>query len=259
MKRMKKTVRPGGLTFFFLLMLLVLLLSNQNLAQAAKEYQLEEIIREIEQKYTGESAEGEMNMQVVTRHYSRQMSMKYWSKGEDRFLIRLENPAKDKGISTLKIAKEMWNYLPKVDKVVKIPSSMMGGSWMGSHITNDDLVKETQIDEDYTFRLIEDKITQLTIESIPKPEAVVVWGKIIYTIAMPDLVPLEITYFDEENKKVRVIKYSRIEEIDGHKIPLKMEILPLETPGESTVIEYQSIHFGVKLDDDFFSLKTLKR
>lgn len=129
---------------------------------------------------------------------------------------------------------------------------------MGSHITNDDLVKETQVAEDYTFNLLEDTKSVLVVEGIPKPEAAVVWGKIIYQIVMPDLIPLEVSFFDDENKQVRVIKYSEVKEIDGRKIPLKMEVLPLEKPDESTIIFYENIHFGVSLKDDFFSLKNLK-
>lgn len=219
---------------------------------------LSEIIREVERKYLGDSAEGEMTMQIVTRHYTRKMSMEYWSKGKDRFLIKITSPAKDSGISTLKVNKEIWNYLPKVDRVIKIPTSMMGGSWMGSHITNDDLVKETQVAEDYTFNPLEDTKSILVVEGIPKPEATVVWGKIIYKILMPDLVPLEVSFFDEDDNKVRIIKYSQVKEIDGRKIPLKLEVLPLEKTDESTIIFYRNIHFGVSLKDNFFSLKSLK-
>ena len=135
---------------------------------------------------------------------------------------------------------------------------MMGGSWMGSHITNDDLVKETQVAEDYTFHLLKDRKSILVIEGIPKPEAAVVWGKIIYQILMPHLVPLEVSFFDEEDNKVRIIKYSEVKEIDDRKIPLKMEVLPLEKPDESTIILYENIRFGVSLKDNFFSLKNLK-
>ncbi len=201
-----------------------------------------------------------MTMQVTTRHYSRKMRMQYWSKGRDRFLISILYPAKDEGISTLKVGRDIWNYLPKVDRVIKIPASMMGGSWMGSHITNDDLVKESQIADDYTFRLLEDRGEGVwVIESVPKPEAAVVWGKLIYEIIMPDLIPVQISYFDEEGKKVRVIRYSEVQEIDGRKIPLKMEVLPLEKPEESTTMIYEKIRFGVSLQDGFFSLRNLKK
>lgn len=136
---------------------------------------------------------------------------------------------------------------------------MMGGSWMGSHITNDDLVKETRIAENYTFRLLKDEKSLMEIEGTPQPAAAVVWGKIVYTVAMPDLVPVEIAYFDDEGNKVRTIRYSEVKEIDGRKIPLTMEVLPLEKPNESTIIHYDSITFDVSIKDDFFSIQTLKK
>ncbi|MEW5803493.1 MAG: outer membrane lipoprotein-sorting protein [bacterium] len=220
---------------------------------------LQEVIRQIERKYLGESAEGLMTMQVATRHYTRKMRMQYWSKGKDLFLVTILYPAKDEGISTLKVGKDIWNYLPKVDRVIKIPPSMMGGSWMGSHITNDDLVKESQIADDYTFRLIEDRDGIWVIEALPKPEAAVVWGKMMYEIIMPDLVPRRISYFDEEGKEVRGMKYSDIQEIQGRKIPLSIEVTPLDKPNESTTLRYEKIHFGISLKDDFFSLRNLKK
>ena len=245
-------------SIFFLFIWLSMCPSLASSAATTSSLNLSEIIRKVERKYIGDSAEGNMTMQIVTRHYTRKMSMEYWSKGKDRFLIKIISPAKDSGISTLKINKDIWNYLPKVDRVIKIPTSMMGGSWMGSHITNDDLVKETQVAEDYTFHLLEDAKSILVIEGIPKPEAAVVWGKIIYQILMPHLVPLEVSFFDEEDNKVRIIKYSEVKEIDDRKIPLKMEVLPLEKPDESTIILYENIRFGVSLKDNFFSLKNLK-
>ncbi len=255
------TKGPSLFIFFTLVLLLIwfsMYLSPTPLAAPTSTRNLSEIIREVERKYLGDSAEGEMTMQIVTRHYTRKMSMEYWSKGKDRFLIKITSPAKDSGISTLKVNKEIWNYLPKVDRVIKIPTSMMGGSWMGSHITNDDLVKETQVAEDYTFKPLEDTKSILVVEGIPKPEATVVWGKIIYKILMPDLVPLEVSFFDEEDNKVRIIKYSEVKEIDGRKIPLKLEVLPLEKTDESTIIFYRNIRFGVFFKDNFFSLKSLK-
>jgi hypothetical protein len=197
-------------------------------------------------------------MTVVTGHWERHLKMESWSLGRERFMVRILAPVKEKGVATLKVENEVWNFLPKVDRVIRIPPSMMGGAWMGSHITNDDLVKANHIDQDYDFTLLEETSESWQIEGIPKPDAPVIWGKIIYQIRKDPLVPVQIDYYDEEGVLVRQILFDDIQTVSGRTVPLKMTVLPLEDPKEKTVMYYRKLQFDVDLQENFFSLGQLK-
>jgi len=225
----------------------------------AGETDLRALIRDIEQQYTGLSSHALTRMQIKTSHWERSLDMESWSVGREHFLIRILEPAKERGVATLKRVREVWNYLPKVDRVIKVPPSMMGGSWMGSHITNDDLVKANHIDEDYSFRLLEETADRYRVECLPKPDAPVIWGKIIYTIRKQPRVPEQVDYFDEEGVRVREIRFDDVQNIGDRTVPLRMTVLPLEKPDEMTVLQYRELEFGVDLDEGYFSLRNLKR
>ena len=219
---------------------------------------LQALIRQVETQYRGHSSHAMARMEVSTEHWQRSLDMESWSLERDRFLIRILDPPKERGVSTLKVGTEVWNYLPKVDRVIKIPPSMMGGSWMGSHITNDDLVKESEVDQDYTFTLLEETPTSWRIKCMPKPEAAVVWGMLVYEIEKANKLPLRVDYYDEDLEKVREIVFDDIQTVSGRTIPLRMTVLPLDKPKEKTVMTYRDIEFDVSLPADFFSLRTLK-
>ncbi|MDX2480273.1 MAG: outer membrane lipoprotein-sorting protein [Desulfuromusa sp.] len=242
--------------YFKTLLLTCLLLSGSVVFTLAID--LRELIRTVEQQYTGQSSISEVEMTVVTGHWERHLKMESWSLGRERFLVRILAPVKEKGVATLKVENEVWNFLPKVDRVIRIPPSMMGGAWMGSHITNDDLVKANHIDQDYDFTLLEETNESWRIEGIPKPDAPVIWGKIIYQIRKEQLVPSQIDYFDEEDILVRQILFDDVQTVSGRTIPLKMTVLPLEDPKEKTVMHYRKLQFDVDLKEDFFSLGHLK-
>jgi hypothetical protein len=222
------------------------------------ETDLASLIRDIEQQYMGVSSRAKTRMQVKTSHWERTLDMEAWSLGRDYFLVRILEPAKEKGVATLKRSREVWNYLPKVDRVIKVPPSMMGGSWMGSHITNDDLVKANHIDEDYTFALLEETPTHYLVECLPKPDAPVIWGKIVYLINKQPRVPEQVDYYDEEGVRVREIRFDDIQDIGDRTVPLRLTVLPLEKPDERTILHYRDLAYGVDLDETFFSLRELK-
>lgn len=238
---------------FFASLSLVLLFVSPVVA-----FDLRELVRTVEEQYSGKSSAIELEMTVKTGHWERHLSMESWSLGRERFLVRILSPAKEKGVATLKVEREVWNYLPKVDRVIRIPPSMMGGAWMGSHITNDDLVKANHIDEDYDFTLLEEDAQRWTIEGMPKPEAAVIWGKIVYLLQKEPLVPLEVDYFDEEGVLVRRIVFNDVQIVSGRTIPLRMTVLPVEKPQEQTVMHYRKVQFDVDLGADYFSLRQLK-
>ncbi|TYO98690.1 outer membrane lipoprotein-sorting protein [Geothermobacter ehrlichii] len=219
---------------------------------------MRQLIREVEDQYMGVSSEAIMVMQVRTAHWTRTTEMHAWSLGRDHFLVRILAPAKERDVATLKIGREVWNYLPKVDRTIRIPPSMMGGSWMGSHITNNDLVKAAHIDEDYDFRLLAEDAQTWTIEGLPKPNAAVIWGRIVYRVEKKRRVPVQIDYFDEEGVRVRSIGFDRVTKIGNRQIPLRMRVQPLDQPDEQTVLEYRKLRFDVDIDRTFFSRRQLR-
>jgi hypothetical protein len=247
----RKTLAPlftGGLCLLALL-----------LPRTVPALDLAGLVRDVEQQYHGTSSHALTSMRVRTANWERTLEMEAWSLGRDYFLVRILEPAKERGVATLKRDREVWNYLPKVDRTIKVPPSMMGGSWMGSHITNDDLVKANHIDEDYTFRLIEEGADHWLIECLPRPEAAVVWGKIVYRLRKQPRVPEQIDYYDEEQRRVREIRFSDVRRISDRTVPLKLTVTPLDKPGEQTVLRYHELAFGVPLDQSYFNLRSLQQ
>lgn len=232
-------------------------------ATPATAIEVDELIRHIDRLWRGETSQATMSMAVRTERYERTMTMEAWSRGKDYSLVIIREPVKDRGIATLKVEDNIWNYLPKINRVTKVPSSMMSGSWMGSHFTNDDLVKESTFEDDYdasiSFEGERDgqQIYELTF--IPKPDAAVVWGKVMMMIEQTSLAPYKALYYDEEGLLIRTMSMDQTQLIDGRTIPMRMRLQPEDKPEESTVIVYQEITFGVPLETSFFSLQTLKR
>jgi outer membrane lipoprotein-sorting protein len=238
----------------------ILLLLSPMSAQAME---VDELIRHIDRLWRGDTSHATMSMTVKTRHYERTMTMEAWSRGKDYSLVVIREPVKDRGIATLKVKENIWNYLPKINRVTKVPSSMMSGSWMGSHFTNDDLVKESTFEDDYDSRISFEgerdgrKVYELT--SLPKPDAAVVWGKVVMLVDRHTLAPLNALYYDEEGVLVRTMTFDELQVIDGRPIPMRLSLQPEDKPNESTVIVYHAIEFGVPLKPSFFSLQSLKQ
>ena len=226
------------------------------------ENQAREIIKKVDQLYRSRSSRAEIEMSITTPNWQRTLSIAAWSKGTDRTFIIINQPKKEKGTATLRIGNEMWNYLPATDKVIKIPPSMMMGSWMGSDFNNDDLVKESSLLEDYTYRIIvpETPVTgEVYVEMIPKKDAVIVWGKVILVVRDKDYLPLRQEHYDEKGALMRVMTFSAIKPMGGKTIPTVMDLVPRNKPGNRTVITYKRIEFDLPLRDDIFSQRNLKK
>ncbi len=229
----------------------------------AGEPTAKEILDRIDKMWRGESSFGEVTMEIITAHWRRSLTMDVWSLGKEHSLVRITLPIKEKGVATLKVEKNIWNYLPKINRVIKIPGSMMMASWMGSHFTNDDLVKESTFVDDYTSRLSFSGLRNgqfiYEIECIAKPEAAVVWGKVVITVQKEDLIPLKEFFYDEDGKLMRTITFTDVRTFGRRTIPAVLTLMPEDKPEELTRITYNSLQFGVSLDKNFFSLKNLKR
>lgn len=243
-----------SLTIVFLLVSLIAS------AQDAKE-----IIRKVDEKIRGKSMRGEMTMKIVRPTWTREMSLKMWSKGNELSLVLVTAPARDKGTASLKKKKEIWNWQPSIDRVIKLPPSMMMQSWMGSDFTNDDLVRESSIVNDYNQKILGDSTIDgrlcWKIELVPKPEAPVVWGKIYTWIDKKDYVQMRSENYDEDGQLVNTMIASGIKTLGGKVLASHMEMIPADKTkkGNRTIIEYQFMVFDEVYGDDFFSEQNLKK
>ena len=222
-----------------------------------------DIIDRVDRVLRGESSRGMATMEVITEHWSRSVTMELWSLGTDYSLVRVTAPVKEAGTATLKAEDDIWNYLPKVDRTIKVPASMMSGSWMGSHFTNDDLVKESRLVEDYTietsFEGEREGALVWEFKLTPKPEAAIVWGHIAYQIRKRDTMPIWARYYDEDGELARTLEFSDFRNMGGRLVPAKMDMHPADKPGERTTMLYDNLEFDIDLEKSFFSLQTLKR
>ena len=232
-------------------------------ASVSAETDPREIIERVDRLLRGDSSRGVATMEVATEHWNRSVSMEVWSLGTEYSLVRITSPAKEAGTATLKADDDIWNYLPKVDRTIKIPASMMMGAWMGSHFTNDDLVKDSQLVEDYditiSFEGDHDGTEVWELKLTPKPEAPVVWGHIEYQVRKKDMMPLQARYFDEDGDLARTMTFSEFRVLGGRLVPSVLTMQPEDKPAESTSFRYDEMEFDVDLDESFFSLRALKR
>jgi outer membrane lipoprotein-sorting protein len=259
----------GGVSAFLyifpaiLIIILFFVTTNGTPSFAAEEQvDVKTIIDQLDKLYRSDASYAEVEMIVVSEHWERTITMNIWTEGMEKTFIYIKGPKKDEGIATLRIETEMWNYFPKINKVMKVPPSMMMGSWMGSDFTNDDLVKESSMLEDYTHRLFHpenEEADKYYVELIPKIETPTVWGKIEITIQKSDYIPVSQVYYDEKGRKMRVMTYSDVRQLGSRKLPAVMEIVPLNKKGRKTVIKYRDIIFDEKFDKGVFTLRNLQK
>ena len=223
----------------------------------------EKILNNVDDLYRSNASHSILTLSVTTVNWQRTLTLEQWSKGEDKSLIKVLKPKKEKGLATLRVDKNVWNFLPKVKRVVKIPSSMMSSSWMGSHFTNDDLVKQSRMTEDYTFSISFEGTREgkniVEITCLPNKNAAVVWGKVEVVVYRDDNIPLQIIYYDEDLLLSRTLEFTNIQMMDGKMIPTLMSMIPADEPYESTTVKWEEIQFSVAIDDDFFSLRQLQQ
>jgi outer membrane lipoprotein-sorting protein len=222
-----------------------------------------EIVAKADEKNRGETSQGEMTMTIVRPKWERAISMKTWSKGDKYFVIYITAPAKEKGQVFLKVDKEMWNWVPSISRMIKIPPSMMMQSWMGSDFTNDDLVKQSSIVVDYDHKLLDEENIRgmdcYKIELIPHEDAAVVWGKIISWITKDGFNLWRSEYYDEDGYLVNTEISSNIQQMGDRKIPTHVEMIPADDPGKKTTMDFKNLIFDQPIDDSFFSKQNMKR
>jgi outer membrane lipoprotein-sorting protein len=256
--------RGRAARLFFLGILLLSLVSGGAVAAAGNDAdRAREILARIDDLWRSTSSTATLQMVVRTEHYTRTMILESWTKGREKSLVRIVSPLKEKGTVSLKNDDTLYTYLPKTDRVIRLTTGMMMGSWMGSHFTNDDLVKESRLAEDYdpeiVFEGVRDGGEIIEFALLPKPEAPVVWGKIVIVVRTADLLPLVSRYYDEEMTLARTLDFLEIREMGGRLLPTVLRMVPADKPGEFTEMTYQNIDFGAELPDSLFSLMQLRR
>ena len=202
-------------------------------------------------------------MTIVRPDWKREITMKAWALGRQYSLILITSPARDKGSAFLKRKNEMWNWQPSIDRVIKLPPSMMLQSWMGSDFTNDDLLKESSVVNDYDHSLEQDTIINgmdcFKISMIPHEEAAVVWGKVLIYIEKENYNQLLVKYYDEDNFLVNTMILSNIRKMGDRTIPTHLEMIPADEPNNKTIIDYLDMEFNLDIKESFFSLQNMKR
>lgn len=224
----------------------------------------EQIVEAADEALFGNSTvQGEYEMAVITPSWTRTLKMKAWMDRPNKTFVRITAPAKEAGVSSLAVTPEMWNYVPSLERVIKVPPSMMLQSWFGSDFSNDDLMKQGGLLKNYAARLVGettiggDKAHE--VELTPRPEAPVSWGKVVWFVRKADLLPLQEDYYDERGTKVRQMVYSEPKQVGGRLRPMRHEARSLTTPGKSSVLAIKTLVIGQPIDPGVFALQNLTR
>ncbi len=229
----------------------------------AQDLSATEIIERTDQKMRGSSSKAQLRMTIVRPSWSREIRMKSWSKGNEFALILVTQPAREKGTAYLKRHNEIWNWQPTIDRVIKLPPSMMSQSWMGSDFTNDDLIEQSSIVTDYEHR--HDGLDTIDgrncyrIELIPKEGAPVVWGRVLTWIEREEFIELKTEFYDEDDYLVNTMYGKAIKELGGRTLPSVLEVIPSDEEGHKTIVEYLELEFDIPIEDEFFSVRNMKR
>ncbi len=222
-----------------------------------------EIIKKAEDQLRGQSSSGQLAMTIVRPSWERTIEMKSWSEGTDYSMILITAPARDKGTVFLKKDKEIYNWVPSIERTVKLPPSMMMQSWMGSDFTNDDLVQESSLVTDYHHEITnEENIRGVEVWEItltPKPEAPVVWGKIVIHVSKEGYQQLRSEFYDEDGELVNVMEGFDIKDIGGRKLPSRMVMTPVNEEGHKTILQYHALDFSPDIPEGFFTTQNMKR
>ncbi len=221
---------------------------------------VKQVVDRLNDLYRASSSHAHMTMKVVTRRYRRDLTLEAWTRGKKEALVVVRAPAREAGEATLRSAAGLWSYAPRADELVRIPTSLLSDNWMGSHFTNDDLMRETDFMTDYDASLAwrdegGKRLLQVTLK--PKPQAPVVWSRITFLLDPGDYMPLRADYFDGD-KIVRTLTYADPHEVAGRRVPFTMVMVPADKPGEFTRVEYQDLELGVAVDPSLFTQRGLR-
>ena len=221
----------------------------------------QQLLRQFDDLYESSGTTALFEITIVRPRKTRSMRMRSWSKGTDRALVVVEAPARDAGTATLKVDQNLWNYLPKIARTIRIPPSMMMNSWMGTDLTNDDIVRDSSYEEDYVSQLVglsEDPPGwEVYLEA--RPDIVGLWNRVEMVFGYDHQLPIMARFFDRKDRLSRTMEFSEIREMGGRLIPTVFVVIPEREEGQHTELRYLDAQFDIEVDDNMFSLAQLER
>jgi len=231
---------------------------------AVQSQDARDIIKKADEKMQGEkTSQSTMTMTIVRPTWQREVTFKSWTMGREHSLALVTAPAKEKGQSFLKRENEMWNWNPTINRLIKLPPSMMSQGWMGSDFSNDDLLKESSIVVDYTQTIVGEEEVDgwecYKIELIPLEDAAVVWGRIVKWISKEEFLQMKSEYYDEDDYLIKTELAYEIKSMDGRVIPSRFELIPEEEEGHRTIVVMDEIVFNKPIPESFFSQQNMKK
>jgi outer membrane lipoprotein-sorting protein len=243
---------------FIILLLLILLPTSLLRAETASE-----IVTKSDEQMRGESSYSVATMNIIRPEWTRSMSMKSWTKQRDFSLVLVTAPAKDRGMVSLKRYREMWNWVPAIERVIKIAPSMLSQSWMGSDFTNDDLINQSSIVVDYNHKMVHDEIfdgeATYVIDAIAKPDAPVVWSRVRLWISKKNYLQRKVEFYDEFEELINTMQTFDVRKMGGRLLATRMEMIPADKPGYKTEFITHDAQFDFAIDEEFFSLDQMKQ
>ncbi|HTL53353.1 MAG TPA: outer membrane lipoprotein-sorting protein [Planctomycetota bacterium] len=234
---------------------------NKRFVRADHTLDLEAVVKYFEDLYRSDSSIAEAQLTVIKPNLERTLAMKSWSRGQDKALIIITDPPREKDTATLKVDKNLWNYLPRIKKTIRIPPSMMLSAWMGSDFTNDDLVRESSFSKDYVYTLIgpSQNPPGWVVRFTAKEGVVGLWQKFDLVLSPDGTIPLESKWYDRKGELARTLTWDQVKEMDGKRIPCRLTLVPQDQPGQKTIMVYSMIKFGAEVDEGKFSLTQLEQ
>ncbi len=219
----------------------------------------DDIIKKLDENMRGQNVSMKMTMKIVSLNHERTMKIQSFSEGSKKAFTKILYPPKDRGITFLSLDNQMWQYIPKIERIIKIPPSMMLQNWMGSDITNDDMVKQSSLVDDYDAKVIKKEGTVVTIELIPREDAAVVWGKIITNIDTTTYTSKKDIFYDEDSKEVRYFIYEKVQKFGKYHIPTVWRVESVDKKDRYTEITLEDVEYDTEISKEYFKKSALKR
>lgn len=221
---------------------------------------LDAVLQHLDDLYRSKSSVAQMEIDVTTTRSTRNMRLRAWTRGEDDVLVLIEAPPREAGTATLRVGNNLWNYLPKIARTIRVPPAAMLGSWMGTDFTNDDLVKESSLRKDFTAQL--DRRSETPpgwwITLAVKPDVVGRWARIDLLISDQQL-PVEERHYDRKSRLARTMLFDDVKVLGGRRLPTRIALVPADSVGQRTEMRYLDVQFDIPIPDDMFSLSRLER
>ncbi len=218
------------------------------------------LLRHLDDLYRSRSSVARIEIEVATLRSTRSMRLQAWTRGEDRTLVLVEAPPREAGTATLRVGQNLWNWLPRISRTIRVPPAMMLASWMGTDFTNDDLVKESSLHDDFTARIDRRSASPpgwwLALDV--KPGVVGRWARLEILVS-DDRLPVEERHYDRKGRLARTMTFDEVKVLGGRKLPARITLVPADVAGQRTVMRYLDVSFDVPVPDDTFSLSRLER